>query len=376
MLILALTTAFIAAYTLVLLPQTNSFKLDKNMVNDATKINTGVSVIIPFRNEAKNLNSLIASLNKLDCSDLQVEFILVNDHSEDEGSKQGQIWLKETGLSARFIDLPAGETGKKVALKKGIENSTHEVIATLDADCRPSKLWLKSMLYCLNKNDHFMVTGPVRYVGTNKWSACDVYQQMESAVLMAMTAKQFDSGNAVIANGANLCFKKTVYKEAEAIRKDGDIAGGDDIFLLEAVEQLHPGKIGFAGLKDAVIETDTEKNWGVLLEQRARWASKVRYQQKPGGFLWQWAAFAFSLLYAGLALVCAARMNALPFLAALALKAIADLWIVHKPLKKMGYELPFILKLGASFLQPIFIFMVGCKARFGKFYWKGRLLKA
>ncbi len=368
--------ALITAYSAVLIRACITFNLKTERPGETFTENNGISVVIPFRNEAEKMKRLALCLKELDTTGLNAELILVNDHSTDLGRQLIEEYLKDCTLEARIIDLSANEKGKKAGIRKGIENSRYDVVATLDADCRPGRLWLESMLETMNKTGAELLTGPVRYTAEKRLNTLAVYQQMENAVLMAITQKQCEQGNAVIGNGANLCFKKQTYWQAERIRTDKLIAGGDDIFLLEAIEKLHPGKIGFAGMKHAIVETDTEKSWGALYEQRVRWAAKVRFQTKPGGFVWQTAAFIFSLLYAGFVLVCAARMYWLLFFSVQGLKLMADVMIVSRPAKELNYKLPFILQLIASIIQPFIVVAVGCKARYGKFNWKDRLLKA
>lgn len=374
--IFILTLVLIIAYSMALFSAAFEFNLKKDKNKALIPALNSISVVIPFRNEASQLQNLFKCLGLLEKEGLTVEFLLVNDHSTDDGGELAKVLLNKSGLHGIVIDLSATELGKKAAVKKGIEFAAHELIATLDADCRPGTMWLTSLLNSMAEKGTVALTGPVRYIGKLKYKGCDAYQQMESAVLMALTQKQTEAGNAIMGNAANMCFTKKAYYDAEVGRKDKGIAGGDDIFLLEAIEMLKLGKIGFAGHAEAVVETDTEGSWSQLFEQRVRWAAKVRFQTKPGGFVWQIAAFIFSLLYAGLVLVCAARVFWLPLITITTAKVLADMLIVSNPLKKMGYRLPWVVQAWTSVMQPFFILAVGCKARFGKFKWKGRLLKA
>lgn len=368
------TAILIAGYTLALITASKNFDLTDEHPVISSGFND-ISVVIPFRNEAAQMNELGYSLKQLDSAGLNVEFILVNDHSTDEGRELITKQLEQSGLNARIIDLGENDQGKKAAIRKGIADSRYEVIATLDADCRPGRLWLKCMLNSLHGKNLLLLTGPVRYASAQQ-SVLTVYQQMENAVFMALTKKQFAGGSSLIANGANMCFKKQGYLQAESIRNDKNIAGGDDIFLLEAFEKLHPGRTGFADMRAAMVETDAEKSWKQLFEQRTRWAAKVRFQNKPGGLFWQTMAFTFSLLYAGCILLCAAQMDWITLISIVVLKSMSDVFVVRKPARYLNYSMPIILQATASFIQPFFILAVGCKARFGRFNWKGRVLKA
>jgi glycosyltransferase involved in cell wall biosynthesis len=100
------------------------------------------SVIIPFRNEDKNLLKLINSFKQLDMSALNVEFIFVNDHSTD----QFQEICKHVKFKFVSYDLPHGQTGKKAALTYGIEKANGEIIVTTDADCEVPSGWVREAI--------------------------------------------------------------------------------------------------------------------------------------------------------------------------------------------------------------------------------------
>ena len=86
-----------------------------------------VSVVIPLRNEAHNLPTLIPSLQNQTYPNLEV--LLVNDHSTD--ATQSLIFGLNNPL---FIPLNSVETSKKAALQYGINHATGALILTTDAD--------------------------------------------------------------------------------------------------------------------------------------------------------------------------------------------------------------------------------------------------
>lgn len=98
------------------------------------KTNQKISVIIPARNEEKNLPHLLKSL--LNQTIVPDEIIVVDDFSEDNTPKIA----KEFGV--KLIEnppLPSGWTGKNWALWNGYLNSMGDILIFLDADVRLSK---------------------------------------------------------------------------------------------------------------------------------------------------------------------------------------------------------------------------------------------
>ena len=105
--------------------------------NKATQIEESISVIVPLRNEAKNVAELVASLHnqkKL----TQVEFLLLDDNSEDD--TLALLQQHTSGLSNFHIlsgsTLPQGWIGKTWALQQLFERASGEIIISVDADVR------------------------------------------------------------------------------------------------------------------------------------------------------------------------------------------------------------------------------------------------
>lgn len=93
----------------------------------------GVAVVVPARNEAASLPSLLGALvAQLGPDD---ELVVVDDHSDDE---TGDI---ARSLGARTVTpppLPAGWLGKPHACAHGVSQSSAPVLLFLDADVRPA----------------------------------------------------------------------------------------------------------------------------------------------------------------------------------------------------------------------------------------------
>ncbi len=93
-----------------------------------------VSVVIPARNEERNLEQALESVLALDYPDLEI--IVVNDRSTDAtGSIVEKIAERDLRLTVVTIDsLPAGWIGKPYALHRGAQEARGEFILFTDAD--------------------------------------------------------------------------------------------------------------------------------------------------------------------------------------------------------------------------------------------------
>lgn len=231
-----------------------------------------VSVVVAFRNEAVNLPRLLKALQEQDFTG-SWEVVLVDDHSCD-----GAI---AAGLHPpfRLLALPKGKNGKKAALHHGIANAVGEIVITTDADARPGPGWIREVAGCFARDAGLhMLSGPVALEGDG-WFAR--LQAMELATVMAVTAITTEAGFPLMANGANLTFKRKDFLDAGGYAGNAHIASGDDHFLLQSFHRHWPGGVRFRFDPRMVVRTDASLDVGSFLRQRIRWASKWRSDPGP-----------------------------------------------------------------------------------------------
>lgn len=105
-----------------------SFPVIKNI--NAEKIYP-ISIIIPCRNEEKNIDALLASLNAQ--SYPIKEIICVDDQSEDNTK---EIIKKHNAIYVNITDKPYDWNGKSWALSEGARASSADILLFLDADVK------------------------------------------------------------------------------------------------------------------------------------------------------------------------------------------------------------------------------------------------
>ena len=94
-----------------------------------------ISVIIPFRNESKNILSSLRSIENLNYPREKFEVIYVDDNSTDDSFNLLETNRKDSNI--KILKLPgeiSSKGNKKRAVQFGIENSNGEIIVTTDAD--------------------------------------------------------------------------------------------------------------------------------------------------------------------------------------------------------------------------------------------------
>lgn len=231
-----------------------------------------LSIIIPARNEAKDIAACLLSISKNKYPVDSYEIILIDDHSEDDTYKLANS-LKISNL--KILQQDEGRQGKKQALKLGIQKSKGELILTTDADCVYDENWLSTMVSFYTSHQAKLVTGPIAFSGPI--GIFQKFQALDLNGLMVITAAGIQAEKQFMANGANMLYSKKIFEEVNGFRGNEHLASGDDMFLVHKVSELYPEDIHFVKAKESVISTKAEENLISFLDQRKRWATKTTH---------------------------------------------------------------------------------------------------
>ncbi len=220
---------------------------------------TCVSVLIPFRNEASHLPHLMRALKNQSYPEALVEYLFINDHSTDGG----EVLVKD------FPCFLSTGSGKKGALKTGLQHATGDLIVTLDADCVVGESWLSTIVAFYEEQHADLIICPVKIVA--KGSLWSKIQALEFQSLAASTGGAALGGMPIMCNGANLAFRKQL-TDSEQDVFNAKYVSGDDMFLLEYAKH-HKAKIAYLKSPLAMVQTHPE-SWISFWKQRSRWTSK------------------------------------------------------------------------------------------------------
>ena len=236
-----------------------------------------ISVVVAARDEEKNLSHCIQSLLNQDYPVDKYEIILVDDFSMD---KTAELIKKfETSVTnLKYLSSSANEQGqiisyKREAIQTGINVSKGKYILLTDADCTVPPSWITTFSKQFIKEDCVFISGPVVISDENQ-NLLTSFQGLDMIGMMVITGAGFQSGNQLLANGANMGFSKQVFNDLGGYDQFPKKASGDDIFLLHHFHQHYPKSIRFLKTLSAVVVTQPEHSIKSLLRQRIRWASK------------------------------------------------------------------------------------------------------
>ena len=180
----------------------------------------GVSIIVPFRNEAENLANFIKSTQKLKCN-FDIELLLVNDNSSDNYQEIIDS-ISDNNIKIRVINSEKNSSvklsGKQNALDTGVKNAKYQWLAFTDADVTVSPDWLILLLNSVS-NQRSIAFGHTTTV-ENK-NLLQKYQAFQLDFLFS-TAFAYNRANlSGSCMGNNLLVSKMLYSEIGGQEKIG-----------------------------------------------------------------------------------------------------------------------------------------------------------
>lgn len=313
-----------------------------------------LTVVIPFRNEAKNLPQFIDSVRKQRYQPEQ--WIFVNDHSTDDFLP---LFDALTNFPYRLVHLPEEQRGKKRAIRYGMDHARTNYCLTMDADVTFDKLYIQHMMV-LPKAD--MVILPVEMTGTKWWQSFFILEYLFTVLLNRGTAGW---SRPVNCSGANLLVNLESYDEVDDIEEHDHILSGDDMYALRAFRDADK-QIEISEKEELTVYTPTPDRFFDVLEQRVRWLGKTGHvNDHLNTFLGIWAVGLHLFYYLLLIIAWYAGVYWVMLLLVL-LKTALDISLLRLQFKswtpqktiglllfELGYPLYLVLLLGSTlFSQP------------------------
>ena len=191
-----------------------------------------LSVVIPARNEERNVQEALQSILEQDYPN--IEFMVINDRSTDgTGAILASMARRDPRLQVIEIsDLPAGWLGKNFALYRGAQTATGELILFADADVvmDPTSL-TRAVTYFLRRHlDHLAILPEIRMPGALLGMLMSAFGIIFSLYARPWKAKDPKSKRFIGVGAFNLvsapAYRAAGTHEAIAMRPDDDIKLG------------------------------------------------------------------------------------------------------------------------------------------------------
>ena len=180
-----------------------------------------VSVIIPVKDRAKDLDECLQSLKCLDWPKDKLEIIVIDDGSRDTSPKvaedQGAIVIKNQN-----------SLGPAAARNKGAEIAQGEILAFIDSDCIAEKNWLNDLIPWLLSEPVGLIGGQVASFYTQ--STLDRYEAACSSLSISNKfLYETDKKSTFYVPSCNMLIKKDLFKNINGFNPEMHL--GEDVDL-------------------------------------------------------------------------------------------------------------------------------------------------
>ncbi len=376
--VVAVLAIFWTAYAVIILYYTVGwYRLEYYVPERGQALQTKCSVIVPARDEGRNIGHLLQDLDAQTLPRDLYEVIVVDDHSTDDTAAVVTRFAgAHPGLRLKLLPLSSDQQTtafKKKAIEEAIRSSTGDLIITTDADCRAGTRWLETMAGLHHATGAKMIVGPVSF--HQEKSFFERMQTLEFLSLIGITAGAVRMGTPVMCNGANLAYERSAFRAAGGFG-GSRFSSGDDVFLMFRIRRLFGARsIRFLKNREALTYTHAKKGLGDFIQQRTRWASKNK------GYSAGILAVSFTVYMVNLMLLAAmaslvAEPAWWPAVAALmALKYVIDLPILAGIGTFAGRPGMILYSIPLLVVYPVYIVLVGALGILGNYRWKGRKVK-
>lgn len=345
----------------------------QNKVSSTSSTQTGVSVIIPVRNEATGILQCIRSVLNNNYPAHLFEILVIDDHSTD---KTAELVQSVEAVNLRYYLLSEDVTGKKRAITFGVQLARFPIILCTDGDSQVSQLWIQEHNNMYSNDNLQICSGPVLPQQFN--SLLGTFQWLDFASMMAVTANGLFRNCYALSNGANLSYRKTAFIHYKGFEGNFDRASGDDIYLIQKMTRETPESAGFLTGRNGLVTTKSESSWTDFFHQRKRWASKamssfdsrVKWVQ---GFIFAYTLCMTILIPLG---IIATKLFLIPLIIILATKMVVDYLFLKR--LSVSYSNLYAMQrfLPAFFIYMLHILLSGWYALVPPAYnWKGRNVK-
>ncbi|MCP4724557.1 MAG: glycosyltransferase [bacterium] len=329
-----------------------------------------VTILIPARNEEKNIGSCLDSIKSLDYPEDRFEVIVIDDHSDDSTAEIASEKIRDLD-NYRLIKLSELEnagTGKIGGLIEGYKSAAGEIVFQTDADCRVPSTWIKTVLRKFSENTG--VVGGLIYLRSKENTLFSRIQSLDWLYLVGIGAGANRVGFPLSCIGNNIAVRKKAYEDTGGYTKI-PFSITEDFALFKAI--VRSGwKAGFSVSKDSLVESSPPETIKDLIRQRIRWSSGG-IQQAGYGIVLLATAFVFHFsVIAGII----ARIDPVYWLTAVLVSFLVDsifLFAVTKKIAKLN-------TLRYLFLFEIYYYFyttaLGVLSPFMRSVtWKGRKIK-
>ena len=339
------------------------------------KYNPFVTVLVAARNEEKNLDKLLFSLNNQEYPKNLFEIVIVNDRSNDNSERILDSYIDIiSNLKIINIDrCPPIWSGKKWALHNGIKQSKGKLILQTDADCFMSKNWIESMVAPFEDGSVGFVSSLTPLI--NKRS--NIFNNL---FMMDSIAQDIFSGYSIgkdlilSCNARSIAYRKSYFLEMKGYHQIKNIISGDDDLVLHKIVHYIGCRVKFISNKKSMVFSESPNTLKEFINQRSRYASKGFHYYKLQ-FISKEMKIILPFLFLVNLICCFLIMKFCNtgspiYLIALLLKIIPDYFMINPIYLKNNLKWDWLSFIILSTIHPIYIVIFAIIGPLYRYEWK------
>jgi poly-beta-1,6-N-acetyl-D-glucosamine synthase len=339
---------------------------------------TSVSVLIPARNEEKNIIYLLQDLLMQDLPLTQFEIILIDDYSEDATIEVVTNFKRSNptlNLQILKAEAPIAWSNKKRSITQAIGKASGELMVCTDGDCRVGAQWLNTLVRFYEQEKCDFISAPVSFAAPQ--SFFEKMQVVEFSSLIVSGAAMLFYDYPTMSNGANIAYRKQIFEAVNGFEGNLHISTGDDEFLMQKIAAKENTKISFLKSKAAITRTAPLPSLRQFYHQRIRWASKWKQHHAKQVSWVALGVFTYHLfnLFAFILMFCTfvfPKMYQIIILAHFILKFCFEFVLLTSILDFAGNRKYGLYILPLQLFYSIYVVAIGILSNFKKYHWKGR----
>jgi cellulose synthase/poly-beta-1,6-N-acetylglucosamine synthase-like glycosyltransferase len=229
-----------------------------------------VSVIVPARNEAQNIEACLRALCATDYPMDLLEIVVVDDRSTDGTDViLDRFAAQHPGvhvLHRKDEEVAPNLVGKPGALQYGIEHSTGQIALMTDADCTVSPSWVAGMVAQFSDERVGLVSGLTCVSGSSFFQRT---QDVEWTYTQSMAAGGVGNGAPLGCFGNNLAVRRQVFDQLGGYRSIKFSVTEDMALQLAVADAGYT--VRYAVHPSIMVETLPCTRFIEYVKQRHRW---------------------------------------------------------------------------------------------------------
>ncbi|MEW5797423.1 MAG: glycosyltransferase [Bacteroidota bacterium] len=335
-----------------------------------------VTIIIPARNEEKNIERCLFSLLNQHYPQEKLSIIVIDDQSTDATAEIVRRIAQRSPIpvllvaTSEFTDI----TSPKIrALAHGMQHASGSIILTTDADCIAPKKWVTSVMSYFDANVGVVTGLTVFEKNKNQHRLFWGIQFLDFLSYTAIAAGAIGWERMLISNGSNMAFRREAFETEGGFESLKHINSGDDSLLAQKITHSRRWRPRFALSPESTIITQPAMSFREMLHQRLRWVGQTAYYP-PYMMLFMIATFVMFVTLTIMLPLTLIQMNIVPWIVVI-VKFLMDYITMRRFTHLTGTReaMKYFIPTAVIHIPMILVATIG--GYFFSFEWKDRTMK-